>query len=695
MLFVHVLAQAAAAAVPEVAATPQQGVISYPPSFFESFRPTNALEMVERVPGFAFDSGDEVRGFEGAAGNVLIDGQRPAAKSDGLDQILTRLPASQVERVELIRGGAPGIDMQGKSVLVNVVRKAGGSFRGLVAASTKYVADDGRTFPAFRLEGSGGSNGRAWEAGLLVAQGVDDGAGDGPRVQLNRNGDVNVRSFVESEGSVPFQGVFTGAYETPLAGGKLRLNARLFLEEFNYDEQNRQTFPTVATEFDQWGQDTKELELGARDTRNFGPRTSLETVLLQRNEDQYFGETFRAPGANVLFSLDRKTGETIARTVLKHRRSETLSFELGAEGAFNWLESETELSENGIVQDLPAGNVRVEETRGELFGKATWRPTTTLSVEAGLRQEASRISSEGDVELEKTLYFTKPRLSATWAPDGSTQLRFRVEREVGQLDFDDFVASTDFNTGGGIQTGNPDLNPEQAWVAEGAAERRFWNSGAIVLTVRHYELKDVIDRGPETRAVLDPVTGAPVIDPQTGLPTVRVFDRPENIGSGQKQEAAVNLTLPLDRFGLKRAQLRAEATWRESKVTDPTSGEKREISGSRPIDWEAHFSHDLPQWGVTWGVDAFGGWRETYYRFNEVQVRKLKTFVTPFVDWKPRPDITIRGELQNVTERGFRETRYRYTGPRGAPGVDLQYVDDRDIQFGRIFYVRIRKTLGG
>ncbi|MCR5877462.1 hypothetical protein [Phenylobacterium sp. J367] len=115
--------------------------------------------------------------LEGAAGNVLIDGQRPAAKSDGLGEILNRIPAGSVERIDLIRGGAPGIDMQGKTVLVNVVRKSGGGFRGLIAASGKLSADTGIIAPAFRLEGSGGSNGRNWEAGALIAQGFDDGAG--------------------------------------------------------------------------------------------------------------------------------------------------------------------------------------------------------------------------------------------------------------------------------------------------------------------------------------------------------------------------------------------------------------------------------------------------------------------------------------------------------------------------------------
>src|ERR1044072_3514824 len=104
MLFVYALAQAAAAAAPEaVQQAPQQGTISYPASFFAAQQPTNAFDMLTRVPGFSLDTGETVRGYEGAAGNVLIDGQRPSSKNDTLDQILNRLPASHVERIDIIR----------------------------------------------------------------------------------------------------------------------------------------------------------------------------------------------------------------------------------------------------------------------------------------------------------------------------------------------------------------------------------------------------------------------------------------------------------------------------------------------------------------------------------------------------------------------------------------------------------------
>ena len=66
----------------------RQGVISYTPADFAVSRPNTALEMINRLPGFTFESNDQVRGFAGAAGNVLIDGQRPTIKTDSLADTL-------------------------------------------------------------------------------------------------------------------------------------------------------------------------------------------------------------------------------------------------------------------------------------------------------------------------------------------------------------------------------------------------------------------------------------------------------------------------------------------------------------------------------------------------------------------------------------------------------------------------------
>ena len=102
-------AQPTAAEAPPSA--PPQAATSHPAAYFAGAQAGNAWEMLLRLPGFALDTGDTIRGFEGGGGNALVDGQRPTSKTDPLDELLRRIPAARIERIDLIRGGAPGIDM--------------------------------------------------------------------------------------------------------------------------------------------------------------------------------------------------------------------------------------------------------------------------------------------------------------------------------------------------------------------------------------------------------------------------------------------------------------------------------------------------------------------------------------------------------------------------------------------------------
>ncbi len=241
---------------------------------------------------------------------------------------------------------------------------------------------------------------------------------------------------------------------------------------------------------------------------------------------------------------------------------------------------------------------------------------------------------------------------------------------MGQLNFDDFVATSTPNAG--VTTGNPNLNPEQDWVSELAVEQAFWRNGSAALTVRHYELTDAVDRAP--------------VFSKSG-----VFDAPANIGDGTKDELQFDLTLPMDRLGIKGGQLHGTSTWRWSEVTDPTTGARREISGLKPWVWEAHFTQDLPQWDAVWGFDLNSGWRQTYYRFNEVATNKeFLPWSDLFTEWKPRGDLLVRVELDNLFARGFQYNRLDFGGPRGVSPV--RFDDNRRLPFGRELYLRVRKT---
>jgi hypothetical protein len=149
----HALAHTSSQAIEAVTApdSTAPSVTPFAPAFFADYRPSSAMDMIGRLPGFSFDGGNGNRGFAGTGGNVLIDGERPPSRNDSLSSILNRIPADQVARIDLIRGGAGGIDMQGHTVVANVIRKKAGGLKGSIAA-TLNVDEFGGFFPFAELQ---------------------------------------------------------------------------------------------------------------------------------------------------------------------------------------------------------------------------------------------------------------------------------------------------------------------------------------------------------------------------------------------------------------------------------------------------------------------------------------------------------------------------------------------------------------
>ncbi|HEY3948613.1 TonB-dependent receptor plug domain-containing protein [Phenylobacterium sp.] len=641
-------------------------VIPYPASFFAAQRPDTAYDMILRLPGFTFDDGSAVRGLAGAAGNVLIDGQRPSSKTDDLQSILIRIPAGQVARIDLIRGGQTGIDMQGKTVVANVIRKSGQGLTGRFSTG-QFTTGDGYTDPQAALEETWRGGDRRVDASLSTTKGHDGSNGNGGRLILGPDGQVldasNTRNAAPN-----WQYLANGAFESPLAGGRIRLN--LTLEDQPYRLDSSDDFAVAGRQRERMRLDLADGEFGLHFTRDLPAGLSLEAFGLQHLNKTGNDSVFVTAADDQHFSLASSGGESVGRGVLHWRRSPTLTIDAGGEYAFNWVRTRTGFIDNGQAVTIPAANVRVQEGRAEGFATSTWRALPTLTVEAGVRVETSTISSTGDVTLSKTLTFPKPRLVLTWSPTAADQVRVRIEREVGQLDFSSFAASAALN-GIGITAGNPNLTPQQDWAYEATYERHFGKDGVVSLTARRLDLTDVIDR-------------APVVSPSG------VFDTPANIGDGTESDFVAAFSLQLQRIGLTGATLRGQGTWRDSSVIDPTTGAARRISGQHTADAELHFTQDLPRHNMVVGVDWVNPYHERFFRFDEIDTNHQNVSLDVFVDYKPRPDITWRVQLFN--EDHYVVERDIFGGLRSRDPLT-----SRDLQlrhFGPILFTRLRKTFG-
>jgi len=167
---------------------PTGGVETFPLEYFAAAQPADAYDMVRRLPGFELiDVDEEVRGFTGSRGNVLFDGRPPTGKQESLEQMLRRIPASRVLRIELIRGGTAGAATGGYDLVANVVRKSGGSTSASAlggASSAKRIG----VKPDLRLELSRESDGRRFDGSLAMETEVDDDSGSGEIIERDADG---------------------------------------------------------------------------------------------------------------------------------------------------------------------------------------------------------------------------------------------------------------------------------------------------------------------------------------------------------------------------------------------------------------------------------------------------------------------------------------------------------------------------
>ena len=651
------------------ASAPANGVIVYPIGFFAEYRPSVASDVVSRIPGFTYKGGDDVRGFGGAAGNVLIDGERPSSKAVSLDETLKRLPVSQIDRVELIRGGAPGVDMQGQAVLANIIRKKGAvSSLAIDVAQKNYSDHDPSLFP--RVEAST-QIGRLKLAGAVTAR-VEKQQGDsGSGYFVRRSGGPTGRVIAEG----PFHAnVEQRTYSASGSAeyGDFRLNIGGQRDEFPRAEYAELVNALGVRNTEQTVNDLNQdkAEIGGDYQRALGHGLTGRLVGLYTYKDSDLTSVSTGRGAIQQSTKTTDGSESILRGTVRGLFM-GMTLETGAELAINTLDVASSLKTGGVAVVLPSANVRVEENRGEVFANISTKLTPRLSLDSGLRFERSTITQSGDVSKEKTLQFAKPRFTLAYELTPSSQIRVRLERTIGQLNFEDFAASGDLSSGT-QNVGNSDLEPEQAWESEIAWEQRFWTKGALVVTATHSAVSQVADV-------------IPIVTPTA------VFDAPGNLGKGTKDELVVNLNVPFDKLGWKGLLLRLNWTWRTTEVKDPATGVERPFSLLNPWEGQVFLTQDLPALKSTVMINTMPmGNRSRQFRSNEYRVDRNTPYLNFQWLYRPRPDLQLTLQYANSLARERLRERLIYAGGRSTGVISTS--ERRVAEMSPFILFRVRKT---
>src|SRR5690349_20081570 len=182
---------------------------TYVPADFTQFAPANALDMLNRVPGFGIKEEDSDRGLGQATGNVVINGQRISGKSNDVVTELSRIPAANVERIEIVDGAT--LDIPGLSGQVANIVYQSSSLSGQFAwtgETRAHYADP--LFTRGSVSISGRSGALEDEAGIDNS-GAGRSAAGGPTLIRGGSG-----AIIETRSDE-----WTSNYDAPKVSGKL------------------------------------------------------------------------------------------------------------------------------------------------------------------------------------------------------------------------------------------------------------------------------------------------------------------------------------------------------------------------------------------------------------------------------------------------------------------------------------------
>jgi len=635
---------------------------SYESVFFDPYAPVTALDMVNNLPGFNLDNGDSgSRGFGGAAGNILINGERVSAKSETPSDLLSRIPAADVERIVVIRGQVGGTDLRGQSVIADVIRRDGGA-SGAWSLTAATPHPDTRFLPS----GSVSYSDRAGALSYTLGAGASRSRFilDAEETVLDgRGAQIEFRDEVYAETDERLDLTANATYDG--AATRYGLNAQFEYQDEQGGEQSLRQ-PTGEDTFllaqNNEGED-RALELGMDAERRLGEHVNAKLIGLYRRDDQtsqrnlILGDPDQPGEITTETRDDQLETERILRLELDYAGIPGQLIEASIEGAINRLDSDFELFRLGPgglePVDVPGARTDVEEERLD-FSIANSFSLGTVSVDLELAGEASEIKQTGGFAEKRSFFFWKPSLTLSHAPRDDSLWRARLLRRVNQLNFSDFVSAADLGDDE-LQLGNPNLSPETTVTLDLSYEKRFNDIGLLSLTGFYDRIDDVEDI----------------------LPLEGGLEVPGNIGSGYRYGLRGEFTVPLERAGITGGRLDFSGRWQKSGVDDPLSGQQRELSNERPWTARIDFRQDLPAARLGWGMNA--GFFGPYENFGLDELERLSRVwdFGGFVETRAIENLRIRLGVNDL----FRETTDRdrlvFDGPRNNAPLDFREIRDR------------------
>lgn len=629
----------------------------------ESLGALTVGEVLGKLPGVEIKGGGQrARGMSRDSVQILIDGERQVGGAGGA---LFRLPAEQLERVEILRGTSA--EFGGASVLtVNLVLK-----KALSKRSTDFKlglgARGGEPNAQFSWTENGGSGSFAWS--LPISFNLHHSPIDSSAARQYSTAGVNTFLSQEQTHGVSKMGhhAFSPRFTWKDGRDSVTVSPIFF---YGPSKNNSQTH---ITEFTNPAAGSGLMNVGERDSRESGThrvwRLRVEgekhvkdakfTGRMAFNDGRNDLDVTRdvRDAANVLTTFKESTRTTNKEFNTAARIDKTFGDHLLSTGAefVKIRREDTQLFGGGFAA---TGYHRASSRDGILWLQDDWTPIDTFTLTTGLRLENMTITAE---DLSQQRAGLLPSIAARWQPNEQWVLRTSLGAGMKMPKLDEISNATTRSVAANTpveadKRGNANLRPERNINFEAAAEH-YLPQKAGVLGANIY-----------VRVTSD------FIEHRVQQEGVRWVDRPYNEGDAVHYGLELDAKVRMDNFGWQGATLKSHLTLPYGRVDDERLGTTRMARDTPRYVLSMGLDQSLPKLNASYGISAqISGRSETDIPNEQSGFSESITTLDAYWLYKLSPTYNLRFSGRNLLAA---DTRKQSTFTQGLNDWQLNTDDE-------------------
>ena len=635
---------------------------------FMKFEPQTLYDILENIPGAnnvlsAMSRTSNSRGFGSDGDQILINNKRISGKENSIQNELLNIQAQDVDYIELIRGTRSDLDVQSNGLVINVLLKKQIESSILWSMGSVKTSD---------------MNAKAIGSVFYSA-----GLGDvkyriGLRHRINPTELTTTEHFSSPEEELTKSSTWrrSNMFKEDQLSGKLEYQytdkTALQLNAI-YEKSYVDSVTTNA--IDNWQVATKEnralmydwdrdkWEVSGDLTHEFDIDNHVKLMFISNKFDAD-NQSWQVSFANdqsttPIYQLPRiyTTTENVLRGNWRHSLNDRHSFDSGLELAINSHDENVQFIKQSGNNSHSTEINDIKETRYEAFSHYNFAVSSNINLQSSLVYERSTIEvltnltlingntndpnysgSEAQSQTSRTFNYLKPRLNIRYDINTLYQMRFNYQRNVSQLDLDDFVPV--FNSYEALlEETNPELKPEVRDEFSLSFEKQWLKSNGSITVSPYYHMID------------DLLTSVPLA----------VRSGNGNVDSGTEYGVRVETNFSLEALLLDNALISANYTWRDSEMINPFTEQTSAIERLSEDEWNIKLNHNEVLPGLSYSVTLK---KESPYPFSQFDyqgTRYSSTTGNAIVDYQINQNVKLSLKGDNLLKRksSFERTRHK------------------------------------